>query len=211
MSTSGISRSTLQRLPTYLTYLKTLPEGGSPYISATNIAAALGLGEVQVRKDLAAVTSGGKPKVGYVITDLIRELDQFLGYTDLSDAIIVGCGKLGRALLDYQGFSQYGLKLLAGFDNDPKAVGITEHGQKIFPMDKLGSFCSRNRVSLAIIAVPAAHAQEVCDLLVESGIRGILNMSAVHLTVPKGIAVSNENIAVSLAALAAQVENHRRP
>ena len=82
MSTSGISRSTLQRVPTYLTYLKTLPEGGSPYISATNIAAALGLGEVQVRKDLAAVTSGGKPKVGYVITDLIRELDQFLGYAD---------------------------------------------------------------------------------------------------------------------------------
>jgi len=210
MSTNGISKSTLQRLPAYLTYLKSLPPESPANISATAMAQALGLGEVQVRKDLAAVTSGGKPKVGYIITDLTRELEQFLGYNDVSEAIVVGCGKLGRALLDYRGFSQYGLELVAGFDANPALAGMTAHGKEIFPLNKLSNLCGRMHIRLGVIAVPAEQAQPVCDMLVECGVRGILNLAPVHLNTPHGVVVENENIAVALAAVAGRLETQER-
>lgn len=210
MGTTSISKSTLQRLPSYITYLKSLPKNSPPNISATTIANALGLGEVQVRKDLAAVTSGGKPKVGYAVVDLIRELDQFLGYNDVSEAVLVGCGKLGHALLDYRGFNQYGLKIVAGFDSDPALTGVTPHGQNIFPMEKLNNLCSRLHIRLGVIAVPAEQAQSVCDDLVDCGIQGILNLAPVHLNVPAGVIVENENVAVSLANLAGKLDMQYR-
>ncbi len=201
-----ISKSALQRLPAYVTYLKSLPPNAPDHISATSIAAALGLGEVQVRKDLAAVTSGGKPKVGYLVTELIRELDQFLGFNSLSEAVLVGCGKMGQAILDYRNFSQYGLKIVAGFDTDTTLIGTTPNGKKILPMEKLKTVCSRNHIRLAVIAVPEDQAQNVCNSLVSCGIRGIMNIAPVHLTVPEGVVVRYENLAIELALLAGQVE-----
>ena len=206
MEINEISKSALQRLPTYVTYLKSLPAGASEYISATSIAAALGLGEVQVRKDLAAVTSGGKPKVGYRVESLIEELDRFLGFNSLSEAVLVGCGKMGRAIMNYKSFSQYGLKIVAGFDTDPALQGTTIQGKKILPMSKLKGVCSRNHVHLAVIAVPEDQAQSVCDELVSYGIKGIMNIAPVHLTVPLNVIVRNENLAIELALLAGQVD-----
>jgi len=201
-----ISKSALQRLPTYVTYLKSLPADAPEHISATSIAAALGLGEVQVRKDLASATTGGRPKVGYVVKDLIKELDQFLGFNSLSEAVLVGCGKMGRAVLDYRGFSCYGLKIVAGFDTDPALVGTSSFGKKILPMQKLKSTCTRNNIRLAVIAVPENQAQAVCDELVACGIQGIMNIAPVHLNVPAGVIVRYENLAIELALLAGQVE-----
>ena len=116
---SAVSRQTISRLPVYLGYLRSL-EGSLPTISATAIAEALSLNDVQVRKDLAAVSSSGKPKIGYVTADLIKELEDFLGYNRPSDAILAGAGKLGRALMSYQGFNAYGLNIVAAFDTDSK-------------------------------------------------------------------------------------------
>lgn len=206
MGFQEISKLALQRLPAYMAYLNSLPKDAPSHISATTIATALGLGEVQVRKDLAAVTSGGKPKVGYVVSELIEELEQFMGYKNISEAILVGCGKLGRAVLDYRDFSQYGLKIVAGFDIDPSLTGITSSGKKILPMEKLKSLCSRMHIQLAVIAVPADRAQAVCDELVACGIRGIMNLTPVHLKVPEQVIVRYENLAVELAILAGQVE-----
>jgi len=206
MGFSEISKLALQRLPAYMAYLNSLPKDAPSHISATTIAAALGLGEVQVRKDLAAVTSGGKPKIGYVVSELIEELEQFMGYKSISEAILVGCGRLGRAVLNYRDFSQYGLKIVAGFDIDPALTGITSSGKKILPMEKLKSLCSRMHIQLAVIAVPAEQAQAVCDELVACGIRGIMNLTAVHLKVPEHVIVRYENLAVELAILAGQVE-----
>ena len=104
MTVSTISQPTLRRLPRYLSYLKSLGPDAPEYISATGIAEALGLGQVQVRKDLAQVSSSGRPKVGYVTIQLINEIESFLGYNNVHDAVLVGAGRLGRALMGYDGF-----------------------------------------------------------------------------------------------------------
>ena len=116
-----ISKSVLKRLPGYLSYLKSIPEGEAVYISATALANALSMGEVQVRKDLAMVSDGGRPKIGYLRSQLVEDISQFLGYDNTTDAILVGAGKLGQALMGYKGFDAYGLNILAAFDVDPVA------------------------------------------------------------------------------------------
>jgi redox-sensing transcriptional repressor len=182
MDEKRVSQSILSRLPGYLGYLKSLPEDAAPNISATMIANALGTGDVQVRKDLASVSSGGRPKVGYVADRLIDDIENFLGYKDIADAVIVGRGKLGTALMSYEGFRQYGLNIVAAFD-----VG----DEIVFPPE----------VRIGIVTVPAAAAQSVCDMMVENGILAIMNFAPTHLRVPKNVLVQNEDIAASLALL----------
>lgn len=201
MSDRCVSKQTLQRLPAYLNYLRKPQREPRKYVSATMIAEALGLNDVVVRKDLASVSSSGRPKVGYVRMELIRELEKFLGYDNSQDAVLVGAGKLGQALLAYTGFPQYGLNILAGFDSDPALAGAEVAGKKILPMDKLPGLCRRVGVHIGIITVPGEHAQEVCDQLIDSGILAVWNFANAHLSVPEGILVQNENMAVSLALL----------
>ena len=205
MERKEISKSVLKRLPGYLAYLKSIPDAGSPYISATALANALGMGEVQVRKDLAMVSDGGRPKVGYIRENLIEDISQFLGYDNTTDAILVGAGKLGQALLGYSGFEEYGLNICAAFDAKP-SVDKTEEGKPIYPMERLESFCHTNKILMGIITVPAPHAQSVCDQLIHCGIKAIWNFAATHLDVPEGILVQNQNMATSLAVLSVHLQ-----
>lgn len=205
MERKEISKSVLKRLPGYLAYLKNIPEGSSPYISATALANALGMGEVQVRKDLAMVSDGGRPKIGYLREGLIEDISQFLGYDNTTDAILVGAGKLGQALLGYSGFEAYGLNILAAFDADP-ALEQTVDGKPILHMDKLESFCRSHMVLMAIITVPAKYAQQVCDRLIQCGIKAVWNFAPTHLDVPENILVQNENMATSLAVLSMHLQ-----
>lgn len=205
MENREISKTVLNRLPGYLAYLKSLPEDAPANISATTLANALGMGEVQVRKDLAAVSDGGRPKVGYPREKLIDDIEQFLGYDNSTDAVLVGAGKLGQALCDYSGFGAYGLNILAAFDAAPSAE-MTDRGKRIFPMDQLESFCQAHKVRMGIITVPAAFAQEVCDQLIASGIKAIWNFAPTHLEVHENILVQNENMATSLAVLSMHLQ-----
>jgi len=207
MERKEISKSVLKRLPGYLSYLKAIPDSSSPYISATSLANALGMGEVQVRKDLAMVSDGGRPKIGYLRESLIEDISQFLGYDNTTDAILVGAGKLGQALLGYGGFEAYGLNILAAFDAQP-AAEKTEEGKPILPMEQMESFCRNNKVLMGIITVPAEHAQAVCDLLIKCGIKAVWNFAPVHLDVPPHILVQNENMATSLAVLSMHLQAH---
>ena len=205
MERKEISKAVLKRLPGYLSYLKNLPDGSFAYISATNLANALGMGEVQVRKDLAMVSDGGRPKVGYLRESLIEDISQFLGYDNTTDAILIGAGKLGQALMGYTGFAAYGLNILAAFDAKPFA-DQTEEGKPVYNIDHLVSYCKENNVLMGIIAVPAAHAQGVCDQLVACGIKAIWNFAPTHLEVPSNILVQNENMATSLAVLSMHLQ-----
>lgn len=205
MAEKEISKSVLKRLPGYLAYLKSIPEGESVHISATALANALGMGEVQVRKDLAKVSDGGRPKIGYLRESLIEDIEQFLGYDNTTDAVLIGAGKLGQALLDYVGFEAYGLNILAAFDVDP-TLDHTQVGKPVLHMDKLESFCKSHKVLMGIITVPAAHAQEVCDSLIRSGIKAIWNFAPTHLDVPANILVQHENMATSLAVLSMHLQ-----
>ena len=205
MERKEISKSVLKRLPGYLSYLKSLPEGTATYISATALANALGMGEVQVRKDLALVSDGGRPKVGYLRESLIEDISQFLGYDNTTDAILIGAGKLGQALLGYIGFEAYGLNILAAFDAAP-AAERTDEGKPIYHIDRLESFCCSHNVLMGIITVPAEHAQQVCDQLIAAGIKAIWNFAPTHLDVPQNILVQNENMATSLAVLSMHLQ-----
>ena len=120
--------------------------------------------------------------------------------------IIIGAGKLGRALLDYNGFSVFGMDVLAGFDIDPKE-GVTEGGTPIYPLDQLESYCTSHNIGVGIITVPAKYAQDICDRLIASGVQAIWNFAPVHLNVPERIVVQSENLAVSLTALRMQLKN----
>lgn len=205
MEHKEISKSVLKRLPGYLSYLKSLPDGTATYISATALANALGMGEVQVRKDLAQVSDGGRPKIGYLREKLIEDISQFLGYDNTTDAILVGAGKLGQALLGYSGFEAYGLNILAAFDAAPMS-DKTNDGKPIYNISELESFCKQHNVLMGIITVPAQFAQQVCDRLIENGIKAIWNFAPVHLDVPEHILVQNENMATSLAVLSMHLQ-----
>lgn len=196
-----ISRETLKRLPLYWNYLKSLKGEEPGHISATNIATALNLYDVQVRKDLACVSSKGKPKIGYETKELITDIEQFLGYDNQDCAALVGVGNLGRALMSYGGFKDYGLDICAAFDADQRVIGTQINGKEIQPVEKLKQICREKQVRIGIITVPAESAQGVCDELIEGGALAIWNFAPVTLKVPEGILVHNENMAVSLALL----------
>ena len=196
-----ISRETLKRLPLYWNYLKSLKGEEPGHISATHIASALDLYDVQVRKDLACVSSKGKPKIGYETKELIHDIEQFLGYDNQDYAALVGVGNLGRALMSYSGFRDYGLDICAAFDADEHIVGTRINGKEIQPVDRLRSVCREKKVRIGIITVPTEKAQTVCDELIAGGALAIWNFAPVNLKVPEGILVHNENMAVSLALL----------
>ncbi len=202
MEHKELSKAVLKRLPSYLSYLKGLPEDSPPYISATSIAAALNMGEVQVRKDLAVVSKAGKPKVGYPRADLVENISRYLCYDNTTDAILVGAGKLGQALLGYSGFAAYGLNILAAFDTCPAA----SDKKPILPMEQMEAFCREHNVHMGIITVPAEHAQQVCDRMIQCGIKAIWNFAPIHLDVPQHTLVQNENMATSLAVLSMHLQ-----
>ena len=205
MEKKEISKAVLKRLPGYLAYLQNMPEGSSTHISATSLANALGMGEVQVRKDLAQVSDGGRPKIGYLRESLIDDINQFLGYDNTTDAVLVGAGKLGQALLGYSGFDDYGLNILAAFDANIKKPQMVD-GKPLLPMEELKAYCREHKILMGIITVPADSAQQVCDKVIDSGIKAIWNFAPVHLDVPDNILVQNENMATSLAVLSMHLQ-----
>lgn len=205
MEKSAVSKATLGRLPQYLNYLKNLPVGAGEYVSATTVAKALSLGEVLVRKDLASVSSAGKPKVGYVIKDLIKILEECLGYNRLTSAVLVGAGKLGRALLEYDGFQEYGVKITAGFDSNTETLFFGKKKMQILPMSGFEEYCKKENIKIGIITVGSGSAQQVCDEMIKSGIKAIWNFAPCKLDLPDGILLKQENLALSLAFLNSQI------
>lgn len=198
---TSISVQTLKRLPLYLNHLKTLDREKTKIISSPAIAKALGLNEVLVRKDLAAIKSGGRPRTGYLLEKLITDLDTYLGYGNVNEAVLAGVGHLGRALMSYKGFDAYGLDIVVGFDTDETVIGSDIGGKKVLHLEKMVSLCERMHINIGIITVPAENAQEVCDRMIEGGILAIWNFAPVSLNVPEHILVHNENMASSLAVL----------
>lgn len=202
----SVPKQTVKRLPNYLTFLKDAQQDGVVNISAPYVAKGLNLNEVQVRKDLAAVSnSGGKPRMGYLLSDLISDIESYLGYDNVTDAILVGVGHLGSALLSFKGFTGYGLNVVAGFDTDKDIVGTEVHGKMIFDVNRISELTQRLNIHLGIITVPDEYAQEVCNLMVSAGILSIWNFAQVHLKVPTNVTVKNENLAASLASLSRSI------
>ena len=205
MADYAIPKATLGRIPLYIQYLRELPEENNVMISAPKIARGLSLGEVQVRKDLALISGRGKPKIGYEREKLTQDLERHLGYEHITNAVLIGAGKLGRALLDYNGFEEFGIRILAGFDCNEKVFQISPN-KSILPITDIEAYCAENDVKIGIITVGQGSAQEVCDKLVACGIKAIWNFAPCALTLPADVTLKQENLALSLAHLNSQLK-----
>ena len=206
MCSLSVTKATLGRIPQYLKFLKELPSESFKYVSATYIAKGLELGEVQVRKDLNAISGEGKPKLGYVTEELIGKLEDCLGCNSVTSAVLVGAGKLGKALLNYEGFEKFGIKIEAAFDNNETV--LSHDGRvEIHPTHQFEQFCKERNIKLGIITVGEGSAQTVCDQMAESGIKAIWNFAPCKLNVPEGTLVQNENLALSPTHLNNQLSN----
>lgn len=204
MEKRSIPKATLGRVPVYLRYVRGLPDEIDSTISATKIARGVFLGEVQVRKDLALISGRGKPRVGYERDKLICDLENCLGSEKMTNAILVGAGKLGRALLDYDGFEEFGVKIVAGFDcND--SILQTGKNKSILPIKEIEAYCADNDIKIGIITVGQGSAQEVCDRLVACGVKAIWNFAPCTLRVPPNVLLKHEELALSLAHLNSKI------
>lgn len=198
----------LQRMPYYLQYLQKVKESGVQIASATTIANELQLNDVVVRKDISAIcTTKGKPKSGFIVKELIENIEDYLGYNNAMDAVLVGVGSLGKALLGNHEFEKYGLNIVAAFDVDEEVVDHVICGKRVFSLEKLKSLIERMHIHIGIIAVPADFAQDIADKLVDSEVKAIWNFSLIKLAVPENVLVQNENLAASLAMLSQYLRN----
>ena len=197
-----VSERQLERYPIYLKYLISMRDSGLATISSPMIANALTFSEEQVRKDLQVVSiNNGKPKTGRDINELIRDIQHFLGYDNAINACIVGVGHLGKALLNYKGFKDFGLNIVCGFDSDNNVIGQKINGLEIFSIYQLANKIEELKIEVAILVTPSSVAQEVTNKLMNAGIKGIWNFVPTHLKVNNDIVVENINMASSFAIL----------
>lgn len=197
-----MSMAGLKRLPQYLRILKDKKENQIKHISSTLIAKELNLNPIQVRKDLALVSNiDGKPGVGFEINQLIVDIEKFLGVNNSRNAIILGAGRLGQALINYNGFEN-DINIMMAFDIDKTKCD----NKKIFHIDTLEKKIVENDIHIAIITMPANNAQEMCNRLINSKIKAIWNFAPTNLKVPKDVTIKNEDLSTSLLVLLKMLE-----
>jgi redox-sensing transcriptional repressor len=195
----------IRRLPSYLHIIRQALRSGDQYISGTVIAQELNLEPIQVRKDLAITGIVGKPKKGYPVEALVNAIEHFLGWDQNREAVLVGAGNLGSALMGYQEFQLHGLHIVAAFDTDPAKVGSVVHGVKVRAMDNLGKDISEIGAEIAILTVPSPFAQATAESLVAAGITSIWNFTNIKLKVPPHVVVQREDLSSGYALLSVQM------
>jgi redox-sensing transcriptional repressor len=200
-------KAVVGRVSLYLRQLETFQRQGYSTVSSSQLGSALAINDAQVRKDLAFFGQFGYPGIGYRIQELMDALRHILGIDRDWPLALVGLGNLGRALLKYRGFRSRGFHIVALFDNDSEKVGQTFDGMTVEPIDALRKTVSARGITLAVLSVPAEAAQSVADLMVASGILGILNFAPLPLVVPPSVNVVAVDLSVQLEHLAYKVQN----
>lgn len=198
---------TLRRLPWYLAYIDELKKRGTETVSSTQISRALNVDSSQIAKDLSFLNLKGKTRIGYDIAHLHDTLTSFLGFRKRHNAVIAGVGSLGSALIHDKGLSKYGLNIVAGFDLDPKIVGTLVWNVPVYHLDEMEYYRTQTKASIGILTVPAKDAQEVADVMVESGIKAIWNFTPYRIRTASGVVISNISIYAHLALIYNRLEN----
>ncbi|CCZ09417.1 MULTISPECIES: redox-sensing transcriptional repressor Rex [Culturomica] len=198
---SSVPVPVLRRMPSYLAFVKTLQKRGEKYVSSTRIAEYMDIDSTQVTKDLSHTGLTGKTRVGYEVDSFVRVLEDFLGFSKVDNAFLVGAGSLGSALLQDKGLAAFGLNIEAAFDVDDAKVGTKVNDIEIYHIDEFRAMAAERNVVIGIITVPAEHAQNVADLMVAWGIKAIWNFTPARIKVPSHIVVQNTTIYMNLAIL----------
>jgi redox-sensing transcriptional repressor len=197
----NVPEPALRRLPWYLAYAKLAQKEGDTHLSSTQIAKNIAVDAAIVAKDLSYVQISGKTRVGYDIYELIKVLDNFLGFNNRHSAFLFGVGNLGGALMHDNGLEQYGLEIVAGFDVKYELAGTSINRVPIHHIDRFAELQKQTRINIGILTVPVEHAQDVADKMIEGGIRAIWNFTPFRIRVPKNIIVQNTSIYAHLAVM----------
>jgi AT-rich DNA-binding protein len=201
----SIPEASVARLAVYLRMLGELAEQGAETVSSDELASTTGVNPAKLRKDLSYIGSYGIRGVGYEVAALIHQLERALGLNHRQAVALVGVGNLGHALAGYGGFDGRGFPVTALFDVDPDLVGIHINGIVVDHVRSIQQVCVERGVTIGMIATPGSAAQAVCDLLVDAGVRCILNFAPVVLQVPGEVEVRKVDLAVELQILAFHV------
>jgi redox-sensing transcriptional repressor len=203
MKFSKIPSATITRLSLYSRALEELMHSHVNIIASDKLAQKCGVNPAQVRKDLAYFGEFGVRGVGYFVKELLFEIKKILGLNRRWRMALVGIGNLGLALVAHENFPKQGYEFVAVFDNDPKKVGRRLPGsQMIHGMGELGTVIKEKSIEIGVIATPAAHAQVTARLLVDAGIKAILNFAPLQIQMPEGFIVENVDFTVKLDNLA---------
>lgn len=192
---------TLRRLPWYLAYVTLLDDKKVEYVSSTRIAEELDVDSSQIAKDLSFLNIKGKTRIGYEVSSLRAALTDFLGFRQSHNAVMVGVGSLGAALIQDSGLQSYGLNIVAGVDIKPELLGSNISGIPISHIDSLAELVERLQIRIGIVAVPVESAQAVVDVMMDAGIRGIWNFTPYRIRVREGVVVTNTSIYSHLAMM----------
>ncbi len=202
-----IADSTVRRLSLYLRFLEEFEHHGHSTVSSEELAQRGGTTSAQVRKDLSFFGSFGKRGLGYSVPELAGRLREILGLGQEWRVVIVGAGKIGTALAQYRGFRQRGFRIIAVYDNNPEKIGTMWDRFEVRDVASLTADAADDRPDIAVLTVPTEQAQGVVDLLVEAGVRAILNFAPAQLVVPAGITVKHVNMAMELEGLSFALTN----
>jgi redox-sensing transcriptional repressor len=202
-----IAESTVRRLSMYLRYLEDLDTRGQQTASSDELAQLCGTTPAQVRKDLSFFGSFGKRGLGYPVHELTDQLRGILGLEHEWRVVIIGAGKIGAALANYRGFLQRGFRVVGVYDNSPEKIGQPWNGNVVRPMTELVQDVKREEALIAVLAIPAEGAQEVVDVVVDAGIRAILNFAPAQITVPPHVSLKSVNMAMELEGLSFALTN----
>ena len=205
-STGILPEPTLRRLPWYLAYVSRLDANHVEHVSSTQISQALNVDASQIAKDLSFLNIKGKTRIGYEVSTLHATLTQFLGFKQEHKAIIIGAGSLGGALMHDVGLSQYGLRIVAGFDVNDALVGTSIAGIPIYDVDDTARRVKGTEVAIAIVTVPAEHSQQVTNMAIACGIGAIWNFTPFRIKVPSDVVIANTSIYAHLALIYNRME-----
>ena len=192
---------TIRRLPWYLSYVRMLEHLHVEYVSSTQISKELNVQSSQIAKDLSLLNVKGKTRIGYEVSSLIAELEDFLGFNCQHDAVVIGVGSLGTALMQDRGLEHYGLNIVAGFDVRDEVIGHDQGGLPVFDINDLLSWQRDHHVSIAIITVPVDQAQDAADLAIGSGVTALWNFTPYRIKAPQDVVIANTSIYAHLAII----------
>ncbi len=198
---------TIRRLPWYLSYVRMLDNLHVEYVSSTQISKELNVQSSQIAKDLSFLNIRGKTRIGYEVKSLIMELEDFLGFNREHDAVVIGTGSLGTALMQDHGLEHYGLKIVAGFDIRPEVIGKRLGGLPVYDINELAAWLREHPVSIAILTVPVENAQEIADLVIASGMTALWNFTPYRIKAPEDVVIANTSIYAHLAIIYNRMQN----
>jgi len=197
----------IQRLPVYVRVLFQMESQGIEVTSSEQLGVSLRMTPAQIRKDLSYFGRFGRQGRGYDVQHLTTQLRRILGFDHAWSTVLVGVGRLGRAVIAYPGFALEGIHIVAAFDSDPRVAGAKVGNLSVQPLSSLRTTIRARSIKIGIVTVPADHAQEVIDMLVQAGIKAVLNYAPVTPNVPADVRCRNIDPVLALQSMTYYLEH----